>query len=328
MPHRGFADAVLRKINQAARAEVFHERQAAPLAESHELFKRRLIGKASDLEIRRVHAEQGACLFVDGVFVVREVRAIGRPDFAKDRAALLHNLGDSKAIANFDELSSRDNHFALASQRRQSDEHGRSAIVDHNGGFRARQSRQQLGGMHIALAPRASFEVVFEIAVLRGAATEFVHHCFRQWRAAQVRVQNHSGSVDDRLQRARKNSFDFVGDKFFDGGGAEAQRCPIRIAHNARSQIRKHRPGNFDYEVAVHAFRKRRQPRLSEQFVHRRNLPQQFRLLRRNRLFAPLLHSNPPARSNISAQCGAPGNAGVFPGREETAPGKTIEPAP
>ncbi len=134
--------------------------------------------------------------------------------------------------------------------------------------------------MHVALAARATFEVIFKIAVLRGAAAEFVHDCFRQRRPAQVRVQNHSGRVDDRLQRARKNSFDFGADELFDGGGAEAQRRPIRIAHDACAHIGENGARNFDHQVAVHAFRKRRQPRLSEQFVDRRNLPQQFRLLR------------------------------------------------
>src|SRR5439155_19553955 len=46
-----------------------------------------------------------------------------------------------------------------------------------------------------------------------------------------------------------------------------------------------------------------RQPRLSEQFVYRRNLPQQFRLLRRNRSLAPRVHRH------ISTQCRAGGNA-------------------
>ena len=81
--------------------------------------------------------------------------------------------------------------------------------------------------MHVAFAARAGFEVVFEIAVLRRSAAEFVHDCFRQRRPAQVRVQNHSRRIDDRLQRARKNAFDFGADELFDGSGVEAKRRPI-----------------------------------------------------------------------------------------------------
>src|SRR6266478_3994764 len=79
--------------------------------------------------------------FVDGVLVVRKVCAIGRADFAKDRPALLHDLGDSKAIPDFDELPARDDHFASARQRRERHQHRRSAIVHHDRRFRSGQSR-------------------------------------------------------------------------------------------------------------------------------------------------------------------------------------------
>jgi len=70
----------------------------------------------------------------------------------------------------------------------------------------------------------------------------------------------------------------------------EPGRAPSRsnsIAGDARAKIRQHRARHFHDHAAVHAIRKRRQPRLQQQFVHRRNLPQQFRLLVRNRAFGP-----------------------------------------
>ena len=227
-----------------------------------------------------MHAQQNARLFVDCVSVVRQMRAIGCPDFAKDRAALLHNLRDSKAVPDFNQLSARNDHFAAPCQRRKRHQHPRRAIVDDNGGFRPRESRQQFGCMHIPLPPRTRFQIVFQVRILRRRAPEFVHGCFRQRRAAQIRVQNHSGRVNDRLQRARQNFFHLVRDELFHGSGVQTDGCPIRITCDACTQIRKRSTRDFDDQVAVRAFRKCRQPRLQQQFIHRRNLPQQFRPLR------------------------------------------------
>jgi len=44
------------------------------------------------------------------------VRAIRGANFAQDRSALLHDFWDSKAVADFDELSPRYDHFSAASQ--------------------------------------------------------------------------------------------------------------------------------------------------------------------------------------------------------------------
>ncbi len=78
-------DAVSGKIDEAAGAEIFDERQIFSLRESGELLQRRLVGEAGDLEIRWVDAEEHACFFGDGVFVVGEARAIRGADFAQRR---------------------------------------------------------------------------------------------------------------------------------------------------------------------------------------------------------------------------------------------------
>src|SRR6266568_8195522 len=121
-----------------------------------------------------MHAKQETRLFVDRVFVVGETRAIGGADLAEDCAALFHDLGDSKAVPDFDEFAARDNDFAAASKSRESDQDGGGAIVDDDRGFRAREALEQLGSVNVALAARAGFEIVFQIAVLRGRAAKFL----------------------------------------------------------------------------------------------------------------------------------------------------------
>src|SRR6266704_1431130 len=92
---------------------------------------------------RRTRAKQETRLFVDRVFVVGETRAIGGADLAEDCATLFHDLGDSKAVSDFDELAARDDDFAAASKSREGDQDGGGAIVDDDRGFRAREALEQ-----------------------------------------------------------------------------------------------------------------------------------------------------------------------------------------
>src|SRR6266567_2825283 len=133
-----------------------------------------------------MHAKQETRLFVDGVFVVSEARAIGGANLAEDCAALFHDFGDSKTIADFDELAARDDDFAAASKSREGDQDGGGAIVDDDRGFRAREAVEQLGSVNVALAARAGFEIVFQIAVLRGRAAKFLNDGFGKRRAPQI----------------------------------------------------------------------------------------------------------------------------------------------
>ncbi len=148
-----------------------------------------------------MHAQQHTRLFINRVFVICKARAVGGPDFSKDRPALLHNFRNSKTVPDFDQFSARDDYLAAAGQRRKRHQHRCGAIVHHNGRFRSGQAPQQFSSVHVAFAARARFEIVFKIAVLCGATAKFVHHRFRQRCAAQISVQNHSRRINYRLQR-------------------------------------------------------------------------------------------------------------------------------
>src|SRR6266568_336087 len=91
-----------------------------------------------------MHAKQETRLFVDRVFIVGETRAIGGADLAEDCTALFHDLRDSKAVPDFDELAARDDDFAAASKSREGDQDGGGAIVDDDRGFRARRLRDRI----------------------------------------------------------------------------------------------------------------------------------------------------------------------------------------
>ena len=53
--------------------------------------------------------------------------------------------------------------------------------------------------MDVALAASAGFEVIFEIAVLRGGAAEFFDGGFGERGTAQIGVEDDAGGVDDRV---------------------------------------------------------------------------------------------------------------------------------
>jgi hypothetical protein len=88
--------------------------------------------------------------------------------------------------------------------------------------------------------------------------------------------------------------------------GKFGEHCGCHFARNACAQIREHGASDFHEQAPIHACRERSELRLREQFVHRRNLAQQFRLLVRNRALGPCIHAN------ISAQSRAAGNGSVL----------------
>jgi hypothetical protein len=53
--------------------------------------------------------------------------------------------------------------------------------------------------VNVAFAARARFEVVFEIGILRGGATEFFHGRFGERSAAEIGVEDDAGGVDHGL---------------------------------------------------------------------------------------------------------------------------------
>lgn len=50
---------------------------------------------------------------------------------------------------------------------------------------------------------RAGVEVIFEIGVAGGGVADSIERDFRQWRAAEIRVQDYTGRVDDPAQGRR-----------------------------------------------------------------------------------------------------------------------------
>ena len=82
-----------------------------------------------------MNAKEQTRIFVDGIFVVGDARAVGGADFAKHCAALFHDFRDAETIADFDQFAARDDDFAAPRESGKSKQNGGGTVVDDDGCF-------------------------------------------------------------------------------------------------------------------------------------------------------------------------------------------------
>ena len=148
-----------------------------------------------------MNTQQQPRALTDCVFVVHRTRSICSPNFTENRAAFRHDLGYTEAVADFDELATRDDHFAAFSQRGEHEQDRGRTVVHYDRGFGTGQALEQLRDVNVAFAAGTGFEVVFEIAVLRGTKANFFERGRDQRGAAEVGVQDNARRVNHWLQR-------------------------------------------------------------------------------------------------------------------------------
>ena len=210
--HGWFVNASGGKVDQAAGTKIFDDGQSTASAESDQFRDIGFFGKASYGEIRGMNAKKYASVFVNGVFVVGDSRAIGSANFTKPRATLLHDFGDAKTITDFDQLAARNDHFTSASQSRQREENRGGAIIDGDGGFSISQTLEQAREMYVAFAAGAGREGVFQVGILGSGFAKFVDCRGNQWSSTEIGVKDYAGSVDDRAKRGSEFGVDSIDD--------------------------------------------------------------------------------------------------------------------
>ena len=128
-------------IVQRPRAAAKPATTDCPLTERDKVFQLRLVRKAGYFEIRRMHAQQQPRFFVDRLLIICKPRPVRCSHFTQNCAAVLHDLGNAKTVADFDKFPARDNHFSASGKCRKGDQHCCGAIVHHDRGFRTGQPR-------------------------------------------------------------------------------------------------------------------------------------------------------------------------------------------
>ena len=138
--------------------------------------------------------------------IVVDVRAVCRPDFHKVRTTLRHDLGHSKAPADFDQFASRDD-GVLAVGKRVQRQHERSrTVIDDDCVFGTGEFADERDAVHVARAARSLLQVILEIRAARSRSHDGVERLTSERRASEVRVQNHPGRVEERAKRRRLRS--------------------------------------------------------------------------------------------------------------------------
>ena len=116
--HAGLAvDSEGTQIEESAAAQVFHERNVSAARQSDQFFEAGLFGEAGDFEVRTMHAEQEPCALGDGLFVVANAGTVSGADLTQSGVRFLHDVGDAKRAADFDEFAAGNDDFSVFGQR-------------------------------------------------------------------------------------------------------------------------------------------------------------------------------------------------------------------
>ena len=105
--------------------------------DGRELVEPRLLGEADDAEVRLVDAEQERGLRPDRPLVVGCPRPVRRPDLDQPRARACEHVRDPEAVADLDQLASRDDDLAALRERGEREQHRGGVVVDDDRGLGA-----------------------------------------------------------------------------------------------------------------------------------------------------------------------------------------------
>src|SRR5262249_52638452 len=186
--------------DEGDRAQVVNERQPRSVRCPDEVGELRLLREADDTEVRLVDAEQEGRLWPNCALVVGGARTVRRPDLTQARARAREHVGDPEAVADLDQLPAGDEHLSSLGQGGKRGQDGSSVVVDYEGRLGAGQSAENRGHVVLARATSALPEVVFEVRVAAGDRAYLLQRVRRQRSAAEIRVDDHAGGVDDTAE--------------------------------------------------------------------------------------------------------------------------------
>ena len=230
-------------VDERAGAEVVEERQLVPASDGRELLEPRLLGEADDAEVRLVDAQEQRRLRPDRALVVGRPRPVRRPDLDQPRARAGEHVRDPEAVADLDQLAARDDDLAALRERGEREQHRGGVVVDDDRRLGAGEPAQQRRQVILARAARAGGEVVLEVRVAaRRRATRSSAACGER-RAAEVRVHEHAGRVEDAAERRPPRRGELSAEPRRAGRPARRRRGSPRARARARRARRRPRAG-------------------------------------------------------------------------------------
>ncbi len=184
--------------DQRTRPDVVDDRHS----ELAQRFDRNLGDEAEGAEVRRVHAHDRPHVLAQRAGVISQPGPVRRAHLDQPGTRLGDDLRDAKAPADLDQLPARDDDRPpRAGQGGSGQKHRGGPVVDHHGGLGTGQLAQQRLDVIVAAAALAAVEVQFEVAVAAGDPGHGRLRARGERGAAEVRVHDHPGGVENRAQR-------------------------------------------------------------------------------------------------------------------------------
>ena len=122
------------------------------------------------------------------------------PTSRSDGAAPLHHVGHAEGTADLDEFAARDDDLLAAGKGVQAEQDGRRVVVHGRGGLDAGEPLQDAFDMDMAFAAFTCRNIVFKVGIAPADLDNALDGLLGQDRAAEVRMHDHAGGVDDRLE--------------------------------------------------------------------------------------------------------------------------------
>ena len=116
--------------------------------------QRRPFREADEPEVRLVHPQQQCGPFAHCTLVVVGARAVRRSDLDEPCTRALEHVRDAKAVADLDQLATRDEHLASFGERGDGEQERGGVVVDDKGSLCAGQPAEERRDVILARAPR------------------------------------------------------------------------------------------------------------------------------------------------------------------------------
>ena len=126
---------------------------------------------------------------------------VGGADFLQLRAAAFHNFRNPEGSADLHQFSPGNDDLTALSQRRQHQKDSCRVVVHHQRTFCAGETAEDFLHMAVSAAALARFQIVFQIGIGTGCLKHGSGGFFGQAGAAQIGVQDDTGTVDDTAER-------------------------------------------------------------------------------------------------------------------------------
>jgi hypothetical protein len=149
---------------------------------------------------------------------------------------LREDLGNPETAADLHELAAAHDDFAPGGQRREGEKHRRGVVVHDERVFGSGERRQEVDGVHAAVATLSALQIVFQGRVAGAHLRDGFERAPRERRPPEVCVQDDAGRVQHRVERAGGGVVEVALDGFVghDGWFFREQRAPRLADRGAR----------------------------------------------------------------------------------------------